>query len=76
MPRTTLDLDATVTRELRRRAKGERKSMGEVASETLARAFAEPSAEPPPFEWKTHDMGLPLIDLEDKDELYRILDGE
>jgi hypothetical protein len=26
--------------------------------------------------WKTYDMGLPLIDLEDKDALYRILDEE
>jgi len=74
MARTTLDLDATVTRELRRRAKRERKSMGQVASEALARAFAEGRVASPPFEWKTHDMGLPLIDLEDKDELYRILD--
>jgi hypothetical protein len=74
MGRTTLDLDSTVTRELRRRAKRERKSMGQVASEALARAFAEPPAEPTPFEWISHNMGLPLIDLEDKDELYRILD--
>lgn len=48
--------------------------MGQVASEALARAFAEGRVASPPFEWKTHDMGLPLIDLEDKDELYRILD--
>ncbi len=32
--------------------------------------------DPPPFEWKTYDMGLPLIDLEDKDALYRILDED
>lgn len=74
MTRTTLDLDPTVTRELRQRAKREGKSMGQVASETLAHAFAFERPEPPRFEWKTHDMGLPLIDLEDKDELYRILD--
>ena len=74
MPRTTLDLDATVTRELRRRAKGERKSMGQVASEALAVAFAEPAGEPPPFAWISHDLGLPLIDLEDKDALWTILD--
>ena len=76
MPRTTLDLDPTVTRQLRQRAKREGKSMGQVASEALAAAFADAPAVSPPFEWKTYDMGLPLIDLEDKDALYRILDEE
>jgi plasmid stability protein len=76
MARTTLDLDPNVTQALRDRAKREGKSMGQVASEALAVALAEPTVEPPPFAWKTHDMGLPLIDLEDKDELYRILDEE
>lgn len=76
MARTTLDLDPSVSTELRRRAKREGKSMGQVASEALARAFGEDLIEPPRFEWRTHDMGLPLIDLEDKDALYRILDEE
>jgi len=40
MARTTLDLDPSVTQELRRRAKREHKSMGQVASEALAQAFA------------------------------------
>jgi plasmid stability protein len=74
MPRTTLDLDPVIIDGLRARAEREHKSMGQVASEALARAFATEGDERPPFEWKTHDMGLPLIDLEDKDALYRILD--
>ena len=74
MARTTLDLDPIVTEVLRERAKRDGKSMGQVASEALAVAFAAAPVDPPPFEWKTHDMGIPLIDLEDKDELYRILD--
>jgi plasmid stability protein len=76
MARTTLDLDPLIIDGLRVRAGREHKSMGQVASEALARAFATEGDEPPPFEWKTHDMGLPLIDLEDKDALYRILDEE
>ncbi len=51
MARTTLDLDLSVTQELRRRAKREHKSMGQVASEALAQAFARGPIEPPPFEW-------------------------
>lgn len=76
MTRTTLDLDPVVSDALRARAKREGKSMGQVASEALAVALADKPADPPPFEWRTHDMGPPLIDLEDKDTLYRILDEE
>jgi hypothetical protein len=76
MPRTTIDLDASVTRDLKRRAQRERKSMGQVASELLARALAGEPAASAPFEWKSYGMGRPLIDLEDKDALYRVFDGE
>ena len=76
MARTTLDLDPNVTQALRDRAKREGKSMGQVASETLAAAFANEPVAAPPFVWKSYNMGLPLIDLEDKDALYRILDEE
>ena len=50
--------------------------MGQVASEALALAFAGLASERPTFEWTSHDMGPPLVDLEDKDALYRILDEE
>jgi plasmid stability protein len=76
MARTTLDLDPVIIDGLRERADREHKSMGQVASEALARAFATEGEERPRFEWKTHDMGLPLIDLEDKEALYRIFDEE
>jgi len=74
MSRTTLDLDGAVTAELRQRAKRESKSMGQVASELLTRALAAAEPEPPPFEWISHDLGLPLVDLEDKDAIWAILD--
>jgi len=76
MARTTLDLDPSVLRELRRRGEQEHKSMGRVASELLAGALAE-SARParaPAFTWKSADLGAPRLDLEDKDALHRILD--
>ena len=76
MGRTTLDLDAVVTRELRRRAKRERKSMGWVASEALTRAFVAAPIGSAPFRWVSRPMGTPLVDLEDKDAFYRILDNE
>jgi hypothetical protein len=74
MARTTLDLDPSVLRSLRHRSKQEHKSMGQVASEVLARALAEPAVEEPAFAWEAADLGVPLVDLEDKEALYGILD--
>jgi len=75
MPRTTIDLDTTVLRELRRRSTREGKSMGQVASELLARAVAEPADVPAAdFTWSTADLGLPLVDLEDPEAVRRVLD--
>lgn len=77
MPRTTLDLDATVLSELRRRAAAERKSMGQVASELLAGGLAEGGpVEPLPLNWTRKDMGPFRIDLEDKEALSNLLDRE
>jgi hypothetical protein len=74
MARTTLDLDPNVTEALRERAKRSGKSMGQVASEELARAFANDRPEEPAFRWISHHMGQPLVDLEDKEALWAILD--
>jgi len=74
MPRTTLDLDSNVTEALRERAKRSGKSMGQVASEELARAFANDRPKEVAFRWISHNMGEPLIDLEDKEALWAILD--
>jgi plasmid stability protein len=75
MARTTLDLDSAVLRELRRRGAREGKSMGQVASELLARAVAEPDVLPAPeFDWSAADLGLPRVDLEDPEAVRRALD--
>jgi hypothetical protein len=75
MARTTLDLDPSVLRELRRRGRRERKSMGRVASELLARALDEEPGPPASFEWRARDLGTPRVDLEDKAAVQAILDG-
>lgn len=80
MPRTTLDIDAAVLAELRERAEAEGKSMGQVGSELLAAELKRDRAEgitaAPRFEWKTYSMGEPLIDIDDKDALYAVLDAD
>jgi hypothetical protein len=75
MPRTTLDLDASILEQLRRRAASERKSMGQVASERLAVGLGESEpAKRPPLRWPSRRMGKPRVDLQDKDALWRALD--
>jgi hypothetical protein len=77
MARTTIDLDRTVLEELRERARCERKSMGQVASELLALALASPPAERPrPEFWWPSQRGGPLVDIDDKDALWEVLDAE
>lgn len=75
MARTTLDLDPSVLRELRRRGDRERKSMGQVASELLAQALAGPEPANEPFRWTAADLGSPYVDLEDKEAVRALLDG-
>ena len=71
-----MDLDASVLQALRLRGQRERKSMGVVASELLAGALADSdrSAAESTFRWTTADLGVPLVDLEDKDAVHDALD--
>jgi plasmid stability protein len=76
MARTTIDLDPGVLRELRRRSAREGKSMGQVASELLAKAVARtPDAPAPDFVWRTARLGATKIDLDDKEAVRRVLDA-
>lgn len=76
MARTTIDLDASILRELRRRRAREGKSLGRLASELLAKALADEaeggSAEPQ-LEWAAQPMGA-RVDLDDTDAVARLLD--
>ncbi len=77
MTRTTLDIDSSVLAQLRRRARVERKSMGQLASERLAVSLEEEHpVEAGPLRWPTLHMGKPKLDLRDKDTLWRVLDGD
>jgi hypothetical protein len=77
MPRTTLDLDGSVLSELRRRGQTEGKSMGQVASELLARGLAEGAERHvPALQWRSDDLGDTLVDLEDRDAVQEALDAD
>lgn len=76
MPRTTLDIDASILRELKRRQQSEKKTLGALASELLAKALAQERADeaPAPLAWTSKPLGL-KVDLEDKEAVWAILDG-
>ncbi|MCZ7652094.1 MAG: antitoxin [Thermoanaerobaculia bacterium] len=75
MARTTLDLADPILEELERFQRREGRSLGELASELLARALAEGrEGSPPParFTWTARSMGV-RIDLEDREALRAAL---
>jgi len=74
MPRTTIDLDAGVLRELKRR-KRTGQSLGQLASELLAGALHEPTPARtrPALAWRSARMGA-RVDLEDPEAIRRATD--
>jgi hypothetical protein len=75
MPRTTVDLDAAVLRDLKRLQKREKKPLGQLISELVAAALAREAAGEVagrPFAWTTQRMGA-RVDLEDKEAVRAAL---
>jgi hypothetical protein len=72
MPRTTIDLDAAILRELERRKRREGKTLGRLVSELLASALAREDKPPATLSWNTRPMGA-RVDLEDKEAVRRAL---
>jgi hypothetical protein len=75
MTRTTVDIDASVLRELKKRQERERKTLGQLISELLAKAMESEEARTAatPLTWVARDLE-PRVDLEDKDALWSMLD--
>jgi hypothetical protein len=74
MPRTTIDLDGSVLRELKKRQQREGKTLGRLISEMLAESLRRVDRPaPPPFAWSSRPMNA-KVDLEDKEALRRVLD--
>jgi hypothetical protein len=75
--RTTMDLDPSVLKELRRRSRGAGKSMGKLASELLARSLHEDEGKEPSaleLTWISGNLGQPRVDLEDKEALRAVIE--
>jgi hypothetical protein len=63
---------------LKERGKREGKTLGQLASELLAKALTAEGSAPleEPLEWISRPMGPALVDLDDSDALYRVLDED
>lgn len=71
MPRTTVDIDTPVLKELKSLQKKERRSLGRLISQLLAEALArrKTPAKAQPFTWTSKPMRA-RIDLADKEAVY------
>ena len=77
MARTTIDIDDPILKEIKVIQKREGRSMGKIVSQLLAEALIKQKASVkiPKFKWNSRPMRS-LVDLTDKDEVYRILDRD
>lgn len=75
MARTTIDIDNPILMEVKNLQKKDGRSIGKVVSQLLSEALAQRKnkARAPRFTWRSRRMGA-LVDLSDKDALYKILD--
>jgi hypothetical protein len=75
MPRTTLDIDGSILREVRALQEKEGRSMGRIVSDLLAEALAQRKGpcEVPRLAWVSRPMRA-LVDLSDKEALNAALD--
>jgi hypothetical protein len=75
--RTTLDIDASLLRQVKRLARHRRKSIGTVVSELLAVALGEmkQTSSNDAFEWASKPMKA-RVDLNDKDAVFAVLDSK
>ena len=75
MARTTLDIENPILMEVKNLQKKDGRSIGKIVSQLLSEALAQRKnkAKAPRFKWYSRRMGA-LVDLSDKDALYKILD--
>lgn len=76
MPRTTLDIDAPILRDLKRLQKREGKSLGRLVSDLLAEAIGSHGARTPgrrEFRWVSRSMSA-RVNLADKEAVRAVLD--
>jgi hypothetical protein len=75
--KTTLIIPAEILRQLKQRAAQRGTTLSAIVAETLKRGLRRTSEVPqklPPL--PTYRMGAPLVDIADRDALFRAMEGE
>jgi hypothetical protein len=75
--RTTIDIDAPILREVKALQKKQGRSMGRIVTDLLADALSRRrgTAVTQEFRWTSRAMRA-LVDLADKEAVYRALDSD
>ena len=75
--RTTIDIDTPILREIKALQKKQGRSMGRIVTDLLADALARRRGSAPTqeFRWTSRPMRA-LVDLADKEAVYRALDSD
>jgi hypothetical protein len=74
--KTTLNLDDRLWARLKQLASQEGKTMSELLDAAIRRLLRDSSSRPaPPSELPAFDSGGAAVDVANRDELYRLLDG-
>jgi hypothetical protein len=75
MPRTTLNIEAPILRELKKLQRAERRSLGRIVSQLLAEVLASRRAAPSAaqLQWVSRPMHA-RVNLADTEALYDVLD--
>jgi len=74
--KTTLVIPDPVFRDLKRRAAERNETMSALATEYLRQGLRGPRKPRGRFTFPTFPAGRPLVDINDRDALYEVLDGE
>jgi hypothetical protein len=74
--KTTLIIPDPLMRELKRRAAERGVTLSSVVAEALRRGLIEPGSRPAPAPLPTFRMGRPLVDVSDRDALFRAMEED
>lgn len=77
--RTTLSIDDDIAVHLERLRRARNASLKDLVNEALRRGLRDmsaPTRKRKPFRTRTHDMGKPLVNLDNVAETLAYLDGE
>lgn len=74
--KTTLQIDDEVMRRLKREAARQGKTMSELVETALRKLLEAPAARKPLAPLPTFDSGGHLVDIADRDALYRAMEEE